>query len=291
MRLSTAPLSDVPIPMSATSPSSVSTHRTPQRVRHDLRFRKLQVVSVVQLTPHMLRVTIGGEALAGFSSPGFDDHAKLVFPDPVTGELVVPTVTDTGVRWPDGPRPAARDYTPRHYDADAGTLAFDFALHEAGPATAWALAAQPGDVLGVGGPRGSLLVPTAFDWHLLVGDDTALPAIARRLTELPADSRAVVVVEVDSPADVLPLASAADVTLHWCYREGAAPGTVSTLLETLTGLALPVGDYYAWVACESAAAKAIRAHLVAERGAQPGWIKASGYWRRGQIATHETHQD
>ncbi|MBO9513349.1 MAG: siderophore-interacting protein [Variovorax sp.] len=272
------------------SDSAALPDRLPRRVRHELRFRALTVRAVQRVTPHLIRVTLEGDALAGFHSPGFDDHAKLFFPDPATGALALPTAGPDGPIWPDGAKPTMRDYTPLRHDPDAGTLAFDFALHDAGPATRWAEAAKPGDRLGVGGPRGSFIVPTDFDWHLLAGDDTALPAISRRLAELPRGARAVVLAEVDSEADRLPLASDANVELHWVYRHGAEPGRGTPLLDALRQLTLPAGDFHAWVACESSAAKALRAHLVGERGAHPQWTRASGYWRRGSIATHDTHE-
>ncbi|MGO4395599.1 siderophore-interacting protein [Variovorax sp. M-6] len=279
--------------MTETSSSATpsSPDRLPRRVRHDLRFRKLQVQTVQRLTPHLIRITLGGDELAGFTSPGFDDHAKLFFPDTATGRLTVPTVGPEGPVWPAGPKPTMRDYTPRRHDPVAGTLEIDFALHDAGPATQWAEAARPGDVVGVGGPRGSFLIPTAFDWHLLIGDDTALPAIYRRLAELPPGARAVVLAEVDSEADEIAFDTKASLSLRWVHRHGAEPGAGTALLDALRQLALPQGDFHAWVACESVAAKSIRAHLVAERGAHPKWVKASGYWRRGAIATHDTHED
>ncbi|RZL61299.1 MAG: siderophore-interacting protein [Variovorax sp.] len=277
--------------MTDTPSDTTIPDRTPRRVRHELRFRRLEVRAVERVTPHLVRVTLGGDALEGFHSPGFDDHAKLFFPDPVTGALPMPTVGPDGPSWPEGPKPTMRDYTPRRHDAAAGTLEIDFALHEAGPATAWAERAQPGDALGVGGPRGSFIVPTEFDWHLLIGDDTALPAIARRLAELPVGARVVVLAEVDSEADEVPMPTRADLGLQWVHRRGAEPGSTSGLLEALQKLTMPVGDFHAWVGCESAAAKALRAHLVSERGANPKWVRASGYWRRGAAATHDTHDD
>lgn len=271
--------------------SSPGPDRTPRRVRHDLRFRRLVVQDAQRVTPHLIRVTLAGDELADFTSPGFDDHAKLFFPDPATGRLTLPTVGPEGPVWPEGARPTMRDYTPRRYDPAARTLEIDFALHEAGPATQWAERAQPGDVLGVGGPRGSFLVPTDFDWHLLIGDDTALPAIARRLTELPPGAHAVVLAEVDGKADQLAFATEAELTLRWVHRDGAEPGTRPVLLHALRAMELPGGDFHAWVACESAIAKALRAHLVGERGANPKWVRASGYWRRGAAATHDTHDE
>jgi len=258
----------------------------PQRVRHALRFRVLEVRRVARVTPHLVRVTLGGQALDGFASPGFDDHVKLFFPDPATGVLAVPTPGPDGPVWPEGAKPVMRDYTPRRFDAVASTLEIDFALHEAGPATRWAEQAAPGQQLGVGGPKGSFLVPTGFDWHLLIGDDTALPAMARRLAELPAGARAVVLAEVDGPADRVALESAAEVEVAWVYRDGAPAGR-QPLLEALQRLQRPAGVFHAWVGCESAQAKALRTCLVNDCGANPKWLRASGYWRRGSAATHD----
>ncbi|MNK31166.1 NADPH-dependent ferric-chelate reductase [compost metagenome] len=274
-----------------TASSSNTPDRTPRRVRHELRFRQLTVKTVQRVTPHLIRITLTGDALEGFTSPGFDDHAKLFFPDAATGQLTLPTAGPDGPVWPEGGRPAMRDYTPRRHDAQANTLEIDFALHDAGPATQWAEQAKPGDIVGVGGPRGSFIVPTEFDWHLLIGDDTALPAISRRLAELPAGARVVVLAEVDSAADEIPFETQAELTLRWVHREGAAPGLSSVLVDTLKAMTLPTGDFHAWVGCESAIAKALRAHLVGERGANPKWVRASGYWRRGAVATHDTHDE
>ena len=251
--------------------------RAPRRVRHEPRRRELEVSQVERIAAHMIRVTLGGD-LEGFTSLGFDDHIKLFFP--------------AGPAGADGEPPmASRDYTPRRYDPTANTLEIEFVLHDAGPATRWAEQARPGQPLQIGGPRGSFIIPTNFDWHLLIGDDTALPAIARRLAELPAGTRAVVLVEVDGPEDRLSFASDANVTVTWAYRKGAEAGTTDVLARTLATLTLPTGDYYAWVACESLTAKALRARLIADHGANPKWMRAAGYWRRGAVAVHDTHND
>ncbi len=266
--------------MSLSSPVVVpieSDPRTPQRVRHQPRRRELDVVRVEKIAAHMIRVTLGGD-LDGFTSLGFDDHVKLFFPSGRTGadgELEMDS----------------RDYTPRRYDAKESTLDIEFVLHDAGPATRWAEQARVGQTLRIGGPRGSFVIPLTFDWHLLIGDDTGLPAIARRLEELPAGTRAVVLIEVDSAADEVPLPSAADVTVTYVHRNGAEPGTTGTLARALASLTFPTGDYYAWVACESLIAKTLRAQLIADHGANPKWIRAAGYWRRGAVAVHESHND
>ena len=101
----------------------------------------------------------------------------------------------------------------------------------------------------------------------------------------------VVLAEVDGPADELVFDSAANVQVTWVHRQGAAPGSTTLLLDAIKNMALPAGDFHAWVACESSAAKALRAHLVAERGARPQWTKAAGYWRLGAADSHDTHTD
>jgi NADPH-dependent ferric siderophore reductase len=145
------------------------------RVRHELKLRDLAVAAVERLSPGFVAITLRGEALADFTSLGFDDHVKLMFGD----------AGDAQVR---------RDYTPRRFSREARELTIEFALHGAGAASDWARKAQVGDRLLVGGPRGSMIVPLALGWHVLVGDATALPAISRRLEELPAGSRAFVFV-------------------------------------------------------------------------------------------------
>ena len=184
----------------------------------------------------MKRITFGGD-LHDFVSLGFDDHVKLFFPDGTSGAEGAPNTV-------------GRDFTPRRYDPPAQMLQIDFALHEAGPATEWAVSqAKPGEPLMIGGPRGSFVIPLSFDWHLLVGDETAIPAIGRRLEELPAGTRAMVIAEVDSKGDEVGFATKADVTVAWTHRNGTAAGTVDGLATALQAQKLPSGDYYAWVAC------------------------------------------
>ncbi|MDZ7922077.1 siderophore-interacting protein [Rhodoferax sp.] len=102
----------------------------PARALRPSRFRQLIVNRVERLTPHLVRITLAGEALAGFVSLGFDDHVKVFFPDPVTGVLAIPTAGAEGPVWPEGARPTMCDYTPHHFDPVARTLQIDFALHQ-----------------------------------------------------------------------------------------------------------------------------------------------------------------
>jgi NADPH-dependent ferric siderophore reductase len=217
---------------------------------------------------------------------------KLFFPQPGQDKPILPTPSPNGPVYPEGvARPAARDYTPRRYDGAAETLVVDFVLHGDGPATIWAAQARPGDFLGVGGPRGSFIVPDDFDWYLLAGDETALPAIGRRLEELPAGARVIVVAEVANAGEEQRFETRARVETHWLHRDGAEPGNRPPLQRTIAELSLPPGEGYAWVAAEAATAKALRRTLVDQRGLPKDRVKAAAYWKQGAVAVHETYDD
>ncbi|OAJ54135.1 NADPH-dependent ferric siderophore reductase [Paraburkholderia ginsengiterrae] len=262
------------------------------RVRHPLKFRLLQVKQVRALTPHLIRVTFTGDDLHDFASASFDDHIKVFFPEPGADKPVLPQAGPNGPVFPAGqPRPVARDFTPRRFDRAARELDIEFAMHEAGPAATWAAQAKVGQYLGVGGPRGSLVIPTGFDWHLLIGDDTALPAMARRLEELPAGTRVAAVIEVADPSAHIEFATQAELHLVWCYRNG--PGVRGdALLKAVRELYLPDdGEGYVWAAGESATMRAVRYHLCTERGVDKSRIRAASYWKQGAEAVHESLDD
>lgn len=267
--------------------AGVLSQRLPQRQRHKVTLRHLKVLRVTDLSPSMRRVALGGPELEGFVSLGFDDHVKMFFPAPGEAKPILPIVGPDGLTFPEhGPRPLARDFTPRRHDCLAGELDIDFALRHEGPASHWAAAAKPGDSAWVAGPRGSFIVPFNFDWHLLIADETGLPALARRLEELPEGGKAIALVEVADAREELALYRSGGSAVIWAHRaEGMEPGVA--LLAALRTLDFPAGDYFAWIACESDAAKQLRGVLVDERGANRKWVRAHGYWRRGSVAVHD----
>lgn len=236
-----------------------------RRVRHETRRRELTVARVATLSPHFRSITLTGDELPGFVSASFDDHVKLFF--------------DTGAEAPVG-----RDYTPRHYDEGARELTIEFALHGDGPAADWAAGAQPGQRLLIGGPRGSFVVPVEYDWHLLTGDETALPAISRRLEELPAHAKAIVIGQTADVADRRSFKTQAALQLRW-VDDGDA------LLAAVRALPLPAGRGYAWCAGEASAMAALRRILVDEKGHDRHAIRAAAYWKRGAAAHHENLGD
>jgi NADPH-dependent ferric siderophore reductase len=274
-----------------TDTSTITKHAI-ARVRHEARRRLLTVRRVERITPNMARVTLGGD-LTGFTSSAYDDHVKVFFPLPGQSAPTVPEQGPNGPVYAEGvERSPGRDYTPRRYDAGRNELIIDFALHQAGPATDWATKAEPGQQLGVGGPRGSFVVPDDFDWYLFIGDETALPAIGRRLEELRPGARAIVVAAIAGPGEEQKFDSRAEVETVWVRRPLSRAEDPAPLLDAVRALKLPAtGDGYAWAAGESQTAKLLRRHLIDERGLDKAWVKAAGYWKRGAVSIHETHND
>lgn len=235
------------------------------RVRHETRRRTLTVETIETLTPRMLRIGFTSAELHDFVSASPDDHIKLFFP--ASGG------TNEG-------QPVMRDFTPRSFDTQSGRLVIDFALHEAGPAILWAKGAKVGDTLEIGGPRGSKVVPDDFDWYLLIGDETALPAIGRRVEEFRADVPVITAVLVAGVGEAQTFRTQARLTSLWAIRS-EADNEARVLQQVLDGIGLPAGEGFVWIAAEAGTARAIRAYLVDERGHPREWVKAGGYWVRG----------
>ena len=231
-----------------------------RRVRHELKLRELEVAAIDRLSPGFVAITFRGEALADFTSLSFDDHVKLMVGD-AGGEQL------------------RRDYTPRRFSREARELVIEFALHGIGAASEWARTAKAGDRLLAGGPRGSMIVPLALGWHLLVGDDTALPAISRRLEELPEGSRAFVFVLADE-ADRRAFASLAQVQVSWASSD-------EELLAALGGLVLPAAETgFAWGGGEASVMARVRQVLL-DKGVPKQHMRVSAYWKRGVADHHE----
>ena len=235
-----------------------------ERIRHEIRLRSLTVSAVERLTPHMLRITLSGGDLSDFISASADDHVKIFIPG--AGE------------------PERRDYTPRRYDNGEQSLVLDFAVHDAGPATQWALEAKPGSKLTVGGPRGSMVISNVKRW-LLVGDETALPAMGRRIEEAGADQSIISVAAVSGPEDEQSFTTQASLTSHWVHRPLSRATDASGLISVLETIDLQPGTF-AWVAAEATVARAVRSYLVEKRGHPLTWLKANGYWALGEADAH-----
>ncbi|MFW0796218.1 siderophore-interacting protein [Gordonia sp. CPCC 205515] len=255
-------------------------------VTYDLHPRTAEVVGTTDLTPNLRRVRFRCTDPESFHFVPMapDEHVKLFFPQPDTGEIRMPELGPRGIVAPtDGPRPIHRDYTVRAFDADHALIDIDFVLHTHGVGGSWAAAAQPGDRLGMLGPRGSHVYPTGYDWYLLAADETALPALSRWLDELPAGKRVAAFIEVADAAAELALADRAGTAIRYVHRGDTPPGGSDLLERAIREYAFPPGDFFAWIAGEATTLTPIRRYLRREVGLPKDRMKVDGYWRAGTI--------
>ncbi|GAA4994120.1 siderophore-interacting protein [Actinopolymorpha pittospori] len=262
--------------------------------------RFVEVVDVHRLTPHMVRITFGGEdlatSIAEIPTTEPDQQMKLYFPRAGQRRPRMPEPDTEGdfMRWyaaygaiPEPERPWMRSFTIRRVRPGEGLVDVDFVLHDdAGPAARWAQSARPGDTLGMFGPSATFARSTplsasvaAADWLLLAGDETALPAIGTLVEWLPSGTRALAYLEVRDAAEEQRFETRGDLTLHWSHRGDVSPGHGTLLLDAVRGAEFPPGSVFAWIAGESAAVRSLRRHLVDERGVAKQAIDFSGYWR------------
>jgi NADPH-dependent ferric siderophore reductase len=242
---------------------------------------RAEVRSVRRLTPHMLRVVLGGGDLARFRSTGVGDERLLVvFP------YVGATEPPPPVRMPDGTLdypdratcPPMRSYTVRSWDETAAEMTIDFALHPGGVAAPWAVRARRGDVVYLTVAGGWYGPPPDATWQVLLADMTALPALGRILEETPAHLRTLVVGEVVEPADQQLFCTAAETSITWLSGTGNGLGP-SRLLTTFRELELPTGTGYLWYAGEAAESRAVRKYVRNDLGWTADNFTILGYWR------------
>ncbi|MEV4895585.1 siderophore-interacting protein [Nonomuraea sp. NPDC055795] len=283
----------------------------------DVRVRGLELLS-----PSFLRVTFTGEDLDLFADNGYDQRIKLIFPLPGHGLAQFPTGPDWFQRWRALPQDRCnpmRTYTVRNVRPDLREVDVDVVLHgDGGPAARWAGAVRPGDEVGLFGPDSRYGEPHGgLEFHppegtgaiLMAGDETAAPAICATLERLPAGARGEALIEVPHAGDFLPIDSPSEVTVTWLAREGGDHGDkLIPAVEAAAGRLLPdhkpadafedidvdvdelwevpeeqaEGPLYAWLAGEAAMIRALRRHLVAERGMDKRAVAFMGYWRMGR---------
>ncbi|RVD64316.1 MULTISPECIES: siderophore-interacting protein [unclassified Mesorhizobium] len=255
-------------------------------------FREITVMSSTRISAHMQRLRFAGKDLGRFSHGGL--HMRLLLPPPGR-RLVWPTMGADGlIVWPSGDDAlAVRVYTIRALDAASGWLDVDFVLHpgQNTPAATFAQNARAGDVIGMIGPGGGD-APVA-QTLLLLGDDTALPAIGRILEHLPPSTRAEALIEVDSPDDRMALAQGDNIDITWLYRRGLEAGTaglLSTALRERNHMALADG-LYVWASCEFGDFQEIRKIVRKQWGLPRDRHLVTAYWRRDAHSVGEGGED
>jgi NADPH-dependent ferric siderophore reductase len=215
------------------------------------------VTAVVELTPRMRRVTLTGDSLRGLT-PNPAQDAELIFTESSGRKL-------------------RRRYTIRHARPDAGEWDLDVLLHGSGPGSDWAARVEAGAPIEFFAPRGRIELAAA-DWHLLVGDESALPAIAALAEAAPASAPVLAVVEVEGPEDRLPLATP---HITWCHRSPLRPGTPDLLGPAITALRPPPGQGQAYLLGESRTVVALREAVATHGiGVENSYVK--GYWNHAR---------
>ena len=238
-----------------------------KRVRHEIKKRELIVKSIIDINPNMRRIILTSDDLGDFNSLSPDDHIKLFFD------------TENG--------PQMRDYTPRSFDNAIRELVIDFALHDDGIATEWAKNTKIGDTLNIAGPRGSLIIDGNPEWWVLIGDETAIPSIARRLEELPENTNVTVIIAVAHENEKIEFTTKTNLTVKWIVRPESEKTNPVEFLNILEQTQLPPegaqdGDGFIWVAAEALVARKIREYLLQTRNHPPKNLSAKGYWVNGK---------
>jgi NADPH-dependent ferric siderophore reductase len=248
--------------------------RTPQ-------VHQATVLRTAEVTPHMIRVVMGGGTLVDFGVGAFtDQYLKLIFPQP---GVEYPAPLDMAAVRRDMPReqwPRIRTYTVRLWEPATRELTIDFVYHgDEGLAGPWAANARPGDPVAFLGPHGAYAPSAEADWHLLAGDESALPAIAASVEQLPDGAAARVFIEVAGAEEEQKLATSGSAEVVWVHRSGRVVG--EALVDAVRALDFPAGTVQAFVHGEATFVKELRHLLRVERGIAREQLSISGYWRRG----------
>ncbi|MBD0861254.1 siderophore-interacting protein [Gordonia sp. zg691] len=262
------------------------------------RLNTMTVLRRERLTPHFVRLYLGGEGFDDFrpavgksGEPDTDMYVKFVFaPDGVTYAEPF-DLQEIRAAEPPERQPVLRTYTVRRVDEQAREIAVDFVVHGTeGIAGPWAESVQPGETVRFIGPGSGYRPRADAPWHLLASDEAGLPAVAVALEALPADAVAKVFIEVAGPEDELPLAAPAGADIVWVHRGGPAgevdesvAGDNAPLIAAVRDAEWLEGEPQVFIHGEAQAVMHnLRAYIRKERGVSAANASISGYWRRGR---------
>lgn len=254
-----------------------------------------RVVHVTRLSPHMIRITLEAVGDWRWHVNGIgDERVDIAIPRPgeTTADLETFNLPEYGPGWT-GEEPPWRHYTIRSVHSEGRRFDIDFAIHGHGIASSWAERAEPGHVIGIfneGESRSYYEPPADAEVQILAADLTGLPGLGRIVEGLPSGVRAVVLAEVPEKADILPFATAAEVEYRWLVGTGNGLSD-SALPAAVAELAEPDAPWYAWVACEASASRAIRRELRQRLGSPRNRHHAIGYWARDKAGDRPADMD
>ncbi len=240
-----------------------------------------EVVSKENLTDHMIRVVVTGKDLDGFAAGEFTDHyVKLQLPPPGADYEAPFDPVEIKASRPKEHWHRQRTYSVRAFDPEKLELTIDFVVHgDSGLAGPWAIGAEPGDLLQLVGPGGAYSPDPEAAWHLMAGDEAVIPAVAVSLGRVPAGVPVHVFLEVEDRSEVVDLESSGDLHLTWLFRDGRARGSSDLVLDAIAGMEFPSGPAHAFVHGEAGMVRAVRRHLIIDRGLPKETLSATGYWK------------
>ena len=244
---------------------------------------ELTVTRKEYLTPHYIRVYLTGEDIPLIANTTIGINNKILVPPMGVNKIHFPELDDETKTWvqpPEEVRSFRRTYTHRGIDLTKNEVWIDFVAHgDDGPASAWAINAEKGDVLGVLMKDGkSELYPSA-DWYLLVGDATAIPVLGAILEDLPKTAKGVCIIEVHGKEDEQPLETKAEIDFIWLHNE--QPHNGSRLIDVVKEQDLPESARFGYVAAEFSSVKEVRNYLRKEREWKLEELYAYSYWKAG----------
>lgn len=238
-----------------------------------------EVREIHRLSPRMLRIVLGGDGLDGYENTEFTDQYVNALFIPEGAPYSAPFDLDEARACPPEHRPRGRRYTVRSWDPVDRLVAIDFVVHgDVGLAGRWAHNAQLGDVLQFVGPSGGYAPDQRADWYLMVGDESALPAIAASLERVRPGAPALAVLVVDDADHEIELDCPGVLEVHWVHRR-TTPGDDAVVRE-VARLQFPDGRPDVFVHGEAGETRAVRKHLFGARGLAREGTSISPYWRR-----------
>lgn len=244
----------------------------------------LEVIERIQLTPHLVRIVAGGPGIADVADNGSTDaYTKMAFLQPGS-TLTAPYDWET-LRETMSPEelPAIRTYTIRKFNLGEGTVWIDFVVHGTeGIAGPWADTAQPGDAVVLLGIGGGYAPDPAADWHLIAGDESAIPAISSAVEAMKPDAVGEVLIEVSGEEDHLSFDAPEGVRVTWLHRGSAEAGTTSLLIDAVKQVEWRDGRVQVFIHGERGAMKQVRPYLTDERGLDRSQLSLSAYWAYGR---------
>jgi NADPH-dependent ferric siderophore reductase len=220
-----------------------------------------EVVQADRISPSFMGITLAAPELNGFSYLPGQDVMLLV-----------------GV---DGARPIRRRYTIRSLDPAGLRLELQVVLHGDGPGERWVGAAARGDTIEGIGPRGKISTKPGADWHLFIGDESAMPAIMAMTESLPGDADATMLIELPWPDDEQELLAPARTRISWLHRLGGAAGDPDRLVAEATDVEIPPGRGHAYLLGEARVVSALR-DVLSARGLADDQMSPKAYWGRGR---------